>query len=472
MKHNGYKQADLIQPLRSKDKNKSDRKTVKGATATPEFDRHGPKTPQGVSPIKKDLSQNKSYNQLGGDKGRPNMTPSRVNHDRLAKASLLDHKVSEREHHSALSKKVTHPPAPTPPEEKLENSFELEEKRIRRENLVKEFLKGLTRVIDSIQLKEKMELIENLRKQSRIYEVQMEYAIQQRNGFLKAEFLRSFKVAAKKYSYHMKLVRNFARILSRPLKSHINSSLEHGFNQVRHLKVALFKPHARKTTKPFVAHTRSNTSGTTSEISKSIPIDTFGAGDSQLSSHIKKTDPKSKPRIKIEENRNEKQKTPLKEVVHKKAESSKEPAKQKETQKKQEIAKPEVQPIKSKELPSKKQTGIVSIKPYSVNSSRDDLNLSSSKVRQSVASDLKQTSVSKLKEESPKKPDLNSHVVPIVDNSNSIMDKHMELKRKLLKQIRGDDGTDTEDLEDSTPKPLLDRPYPDESNKKEISNLS
>lgn len=474
MKQNGYRNAEMIQPIRGKDKNKSDRKTTRGNQATPEFDRTGNKTPQGVSPIKKDLVQNKSVHQLGDDKGRHLPSPYRGVSDRNYKSGITESKLSEREHHPSISKKVAHQSPLISPEEKIDSSFELEEKRIKRENLFKNLLFIATRVIESFQFSEKNEMIETLRRQSRIYEVQMEYAVQQRNSNLKTEFFHGLRFAAKRHNYHMRLVRNFARVLNRPIKGQIQNTLTQSFYQIKNLKTALFKPHARKTTKPVITHARSNTNSTISEVTKSIPMDTFGAGDIQIPSQVKKLDngksPITKPKIKIEENRNERNKTPVKDSISKRQETSKEAMKTREVPKKQEL-KPEIQPAKSKELPSKKSSGIVPIKPYSVNSSRDDLNLSSSKVRQSVASELKQTSIHKNIEDSVRKPESNMKMVPIVDTSNSIMDKHMELKRKLLKQIRGEDGTDTEDLEDSTPKGLVGMPYTEESNKNQSSIL-
>lgn len=462
MKHTGYRNADLIQPLRAKDRNKSDKKSIRGPIATPEFDKAGHRTPHGVSPLKKDLSQHKIYQPPVEDKPRPGLSPYRAAAERNSKAGFGEPKLSEREHHPGRSKNVSPVPLATPPEEKLDSSFELEEKRIRRENLAKEFLTCVARVADTWRHREQRELVENLRKQSRIFEVQMEYAIQQRDGHLKAEFLANLHAAAQKYNYRRKLIRNFARVLNRPVKTHLGSVLEQAWYQIRHLRIALYKPHARKTsTKTGPTHIRSNTSSMLQEVSKSIPVDTFGVADVQASSQIKKTDTSKqpKPKIKIEESRADKNRTPVKDTAPRRTEASKEQGKAKEPPKKPE-ARGDLQPIKSKELPSKKSTGIVQIKPYSVNSSREDLNLSASKVRQSAASDLKPSSVQQRLEQSG---DKRSETVSVMDNNSAILNKHLELKKKLLRQIRGEDGTDTEDLEESTPKALVGRPYTDES---------
>lgn len=481
MKHHGNRNIDLSQPLRNqKDKsNKSDRKTTRVGTATPEFDRTAHKTPAGVSPIKKDLLQNKSNHLLAEDRGRPLVTQLKYQDNHYVRPGLGGPKASERDHPQiAAVKKIADSHFV---KENHESSFEQEEKRIKKENHTKDLLALLIRIAENSAQEEGKELIDNLKKQSKIYEVQMEYATQQRNNNLKVSFLKNLLIASKKYNYHMRLVKNFARIFNRPVKIHASATLEQAFNQIKQLKVALFKPHAhgRKTSRTATGptHHRSNTASNVQEISKQIPMDTFGAANNtQISTQTKKNEniKASKPKIKIDESKAERvqAKTPTKESFGRKAEPSKDIPKQKEVPKKPE-PKQEIQPVKSKELPSKKSKAQVLIKPYSVSSSRDDLALSPSRVRQSVAaSEMKDSSVQKMNTISSKKQNGQSAKVNIVDNSNSIMDKHMELKRKLLKQIRGEDGTDTEDLEDSTPKTLVGRPHTVDSNHKELGNLN
>lgn len=458
MKQAGYKNADSITPIRAKDKLKSEKKTGKAVTATPEFDKGGPKTPQGVSPIKKDLSQNKSGHLLGDDKAR-HATPTRVVPEKIYKAGIPDGKNHEKPPLLGPAKKVTSPSKNLEPEERLDSSFELEEKRIRRENLAKSLLATTARVVEQFEESSKRALVEYLRKNSRIFDVQMEYAVQQRNNALKGSLLRGLYLAAKKQNYHMRLVRNFARILNRPLKIQANHVLEYAFSHIKHLKVPLHRPLAKdrnpKPAKPIVNHTRSNTNSAIQDmpkISANSP-EIFAPGDSQISTHTKKSETAKspKPKIKIDESKtdrtNHTKVQPPKENPTRKPEVTRDQGKSKEPLKKSE-AKTEVQPIKSKELPSKKAAGIVSIKPYSVNSSREELNISASKIRQSAASDLKESSVSKKpevlveikkQEELPHNvEDSPSKLVPLVDNSNSIMTKHQELKNKLLRQIRGE----------------------------------
>lgn len=97
-------------------------------------------------------------------------------------------------------------------------SFEEEEKKIRRENLIKDFVMILARKADHIEAESKRGLIESLRKCPRIYEVHMAYAVEMRNTSLKNYLFLYLKKAVEKYKYRSKLIKNFARVLERSFK--------------------------------------------------------------------------------------------------------------------------------------------------------------------------------------------------------------------------------------------------------------
>lgn len=363
------------------------------------------------------------------------------------------------------------------PEEKLDTSFEIEERRIRRENIAKDLLLVVARAAQQMELREKHNFLEALRKNSRIYEVQMQYAVQQREAALKAEFLKYFQAAAKKHNFHRRLVKNFARILHRPLQAHTCNVLSHAFGLIKNLKVALYKPQkdVRKSTKPSANQTRFNTSISVVEASKSSPLDTFGGAEAQAIVTPKRQEAGKtpKPKLKIDETKPERaniSKIPTgKDQAIRKTELSRDQGKSKEPIKKS-AHKPEIQPLKTKELPSKKVLRSTPVKPYSVNSSREDLYTSASKKSQSLASDPKLTSPIKT-EHSATKTEQTSSLVPLVDHSNSIMSKHQELKNKLLRQIRGEEGDDIEIVDEHAYVSGVGRPYTEEISKSQPSSL-
>ena len=312
MKYTGYRNSDAIQPLRTQDKTKSEKKSGRVSNATPEFDRPSHRQQAEVSPIKKDAGANRSSHQAGSERSRLNLTPTRATTERSAKLTA-DSKTADREMILAHSKKGSLSIIKNVPiEKKLDSSFEKEERRIRIENFTKEFIIVSLGVIEKNQDREKRSLIEYLRKNSRICEVHWEYAIQQRGSWLKRQFLEKLQIATKKHIYRMKLIRNLARILNRPLRTHILSTLASAFSRTKLLKTPLYKPSKDNSKKAFrnsAIHTRTNTNSIVNEAGKYN--DNFTQGDSVISTNTKKSEPAKspKPKIKIDDAKLEKRET-------------------------------------------------------------------------------------------------------------------------------------------------------------------
>ena len=352
----------------------------------------------------------------------------------------------------------------------------------------------------------KRSLLESLRKYSRIYDIHLAYSTELRETSLKVAFFRNLIEATKRYSFHKKLMRNFVRIINRPLKVHAEAVLKQSFNQIKNLKVSLFKPSTKEVRKPFKpnsSHSRNCTESLTNPIQKiavvSSELSTIQNNAKIIGGKADTPSRSPKPKIKVDHEKNEK----LILTHHSSKESSKvlksitkETIKIKDGPKKLEN---QLLTSKEPELRKKSTTG-VAMKPYSVNSSIDDGRLSNSKLRQSVdVSDLHESSSKKIKSKgnssvvgkvvSPQKPQGNiqdrnyqSKLIPLVDNENSIISKHMEMKNKLLRQIRGeseDEGLEEDEkirVNSETPvKPVmsnkfLGKVYEDDSVKKHISN--
>lgn len=442
MRYGGTKNVDLLQPLRAKDKPKTDKKSPRPSA-------NKSLTP-GLSPIK---SAAKVQLISAGDRSRLADTPSRVMPGRVA--------AREPEKSSPIKNRIIE--AEELPEEKLDSSFEIEEKRIKKENALRDLVSLVLKIAEEKEATDHRVTFEILRKFSKIYEVQMEYAKELRESFLKKAFFTNFQEAAKKHNFRRKLVRNFARVLFRPLKVNADLVLKQGFSKIKGLKVPLCRP-TREKKSPKPTHNRNSTEVSHQSLVKnSTFISDTCSGLNHSDQNITKSDilNKPKPKPKIEPERT----TPLKTVKGKDRATTplrgNEVSKEKNPLKKQ----TEIQPMKSREPQFKKQAGMA-VKHYSVNSSVDDIALSGSKLRQSTsvvstARNMKKATVaaeidSKTRDQgvAELKTESVSKRASCPEEPDSILNKHKEYKEKLLRQIRG--GDSEEDEEDTNP--MMTRP--------------
>lgn len=442
MRYGGTKNVDLLQPLRAKDKLKTDKKSPRpSANKSP--------TP-GLSPIKPGV---KGQHIPAGDRSRLPDTPSRVTPGRVTRR--------QPEKSSPVKKRSIE--AEELPEEKVDSSFEIEEKRIKRENALKDVISVVLKIAKEKDATDHRIALEMLRKFSKIYEVQMEYAKELRETSLKASFFTNFQEAAKKHNFRRKLVRNFARILFRPLKVNTDQILKQGFSKIKGLNVPLYRP-TRERKSPRPTHTRNNTEASHQSLVKnSTFISETSSGLNNSHQNITKSDVLNKARLnaKIEPERS----TPLKKVKVKDRATTplrgNQGSKEKNPPKKQ----IEIQPMKSREPQFKKKEG-VAVKHYSVNASVDDVAFGGSNLRQSTAgvstarnmkkatgateidSKTRDQGIAELKTASVSKR------ASCQEEPDSILNKHKEYKEKLLRQIRG--GESDEDEEDTNP--MMTRP--------------
>lgn len=295
--------------------------------------------------------------------------------------------------------------------------------------------------------------MELLRKFSRIYEVQMDYARELRETTLKKEFLNKFAEAASKYNFHMRLVRNFARILNRPLKIQTNLVLKQGFGHIQAVKVPLSKGMKdRRSAKPFHARHNTELSHSSNIKQTSAVVSDVPAGLNYSHHNLKKQENSIKfSKVKTKQEDLTESVTPSKRSQIKDNEHQEKPlasAREKLASKKKEL----ISPVKANQAPAQKKAGCRPVKLKSMNSSIDEGSFQSTKIRQSTnVSDLR--AVTEKLDELPEKKDsvaeltteFKSRKVNNPENSESILSKHQEIKNKLLRQIRGESDEEEEE---------------------------
>ena len=100
-----------------------------------------------------------------------------------------------------------------------------EERRNARETKMKCFADIVDGVIRNRQVLDKLSLLEYLKKYSKVYVVQLDYATQLNIAWQKKRFLSKWKEAVGLYKYRFKLIRNFARFLNLHLHEKVKNVL-------------------------------------------------------------------------------------------------------------------------------------------------------------------------------------------------------------------------------------------------------
>lgn len=112
----------------------------------------------------------------------------------------------------------------------------MEEQRIRRENLIKDFVMILGRKSDHIEFQAKKGLIDALYKCHKVYDVHLEYANELRETSLKTRLISNWKAAIQKYKFRSKLVKNFARVLERCYKPKFDEVFQEAIKRIKTIK--------------------------------------------------------------------------------------------------------------------------------------------------------------------------------------------------------------------------------------------
>ena len=384
---------DLLQPLRSKEPVKNDRKFEKPAPSTPDFEKKKQVGMQ-VSPIsKKHEKESKSTSKQGGYDSVSKSTTVKVHLKQKVKIVDKEEKIS-------LAKQEQDP---------LDSSFEEEEKRIRRESLARDFVSILANKEATLIEDAGSFLIDYLKKSAKVYEVHVEYADELRSVNLKKNFFTNIRIAVEEYRYRFKLIRNFARILGRFLQKPVELTLRSSFKDIKNLKRPIYKPSTKAPKKTYVSPSVHNNSNYRSNVQTPQETTLTSSNPDVKRAPISKT-----PRIK-------KETTPVKSVNFSK---SHKPAKIE--------GKTHIPPQKVSSSHKKKTLINSSLDENIYRSKRGGTSSLENSVEKNLRNSTEVTSV-KTKEilsETSSHPKL-------TDNSQEIISKHQEIKNRLLQQMRG-----------------------------------
>lgn len=234
---------EALQPLRSTKDSVSQstsytsRPKERPTPSTPDFDRK--KSPLGTSPLGKGLVKASPKPQANSSQKPPVKIVSKLQE----KESILEKRISQLKlaHETSMAQIETLGSA-----SKKDDSFELQERKIRRETLLKDLLQLTARKFASQTRICLEDSIEGLRRNSQIYSIQLSCAYEFREATLKVKFLTQLKTAAEKYRFRTKLIRNFARVFERLARPSINDVLSHAFTSVQVAKRALHKTNMKQ----------------------------------------------------------------------------------------------------------------------------------------------------------------------------------------------------------------------------------
>ncbi len=289
---------ELLQPVRSKDAGKQDKRVDKPTPSTPDFDKKK-KTAAQVSPIPK-----------AADKENRSVSKHTVvfhplpNHDTTNRpsgqkpTSKPKQKPSDRDDRKAPALEAT---------EITDHSFEEEERRIRRESLIKDFLIIMLNKDALLQEEAKSYLWDYLKKNSKVHEVHVAYADELREVNLKKKLLSKFRIAAENHKFRFKLVRNFARIFNRLLKKPLEEVVAAGLKEVKNVKRQLHRANPRPTKKLAKSPPKSSAA-----YKSQAPTPTETTTLSASNGEIKRPNVSKTPRIKKEDFSKKEVVTPVK----------------------------------------------------------------------------------------------------------------------------------------------------------------
>ncbi len=146
-------------------------------------------------------------------------------------------------------------------------SFEEEEKRIRRENLMKEFAMILAKKAEAVESEANVYFFDALRRSHKVYDVYLSYALELRGTSLKTSFLKMWKKATEKHKFRSKLIKNFVRNIERVCKGKFEEVYEDTFRKVKATKRL---PHSRVSKKPAIPSNLNKTSGSTGPYNSNV----------------------------------------------------------------------------------------------------------------------------------------------------------------------------------------------------------
>jgi hypothetical protein len=234
---------EALQPLRST-KDSSNNSTTysskpkeKVAPSTPDFDRK--KSAIGTSPLGKGALK-LTGKTLVQSSQKPGI---KIVSKPIEKENLLEKRISQlRLVHEASLAQIE----PLESASKKDDSFEIQERKIRRETLLKDVVQLVSRQVNNHSRTCIFESFEALRRNSKIYSIQSACAAEFREASLRFRFLTSLKLAAEKYQFRFRLIRNFIRVFERLTRPSIKSVLELAFTSVQTAKRALHKTNMKQ----------------------------------------------------------------------------------------------------------------------------------------------------------------------------------------------------------------------------------
>lgn len=402
---------DALQPLRStKDSvNQSTSYTSKTrerpTPSTPDFDRK--KSPiAGTSPLGKagtravgkplvQSSQKPAIKLVNKTQEKENLLEKRISQLKLAHESSL----AQIEVLESASKK--------------DDSFELQERKIRRETLLKDLLLTVARKLSQRSRDNLVDTLDSLKKNSQVYTIRLSCAEEFREVALKTKFLTTFKLASEKYQFRVRLIRNFVRVFERLTKPSLVNVISHAFASVQTAKRALHKTNMKQTKRgksppgkslPQPTETRSSGPGISSqrgENKKSVAaINTSNASTTVTNTSMASAGNPSRVKVKKDTSRF--------------ATPGRPPGRQTK-----ESDKAAMQTSTEKKTPAKSITATQLLPPVAA-----------------VASPEK---VEEAPQPVPPGPRTSAILIPC---TSSISSRHQEMKKQLLRQIQGGDLED------------------------------
>lgn len=234
---------EALQPLKSMKDSVSNstsytsRPKERPTPSTPDFDRK--KSRLGTSPLGKGASKPPAKPLVQSSQKPPVKIVSKLQE----KESILEKRISQLKlaHETSMAQIETLGSA-----SKKDDSFEQQERKIRRETLLKDLLQLVARKIACQSRSCFEESIDGLRRNSQIYSIQLSCAYEFRDVSLKVKFLTNLKAAAEKHRFRTRLIRNFARVFERLARPSIANVLGHAFTSVQVAKRALHKTNMKQ----------------------------------------------------------------------------------------------------------------------------------------------------------------------------------------------------------------------------------
>ena len=413
---------DLLQPLRAKDSAKHDKRADRPAPNTPDFDKKKKIAAATPSPLPRaPEKENRSIS-----KQAPGLHTSACAETAGTRSS--GQKPGTKARAKADDKKVLVLEA----SEATDHSFEEEEKRIRRESLVRDFLLTLVKKDAALQEEAQRYLWDYLKKNSKVHDVHLTYADELREVNLKKKLLSNFRIAADNHKFRFKLVRNFARIFNRLLKKPLDEALAHAFREAKLVKRQLHRPSPRPTKKPVKSPPKSHAA-----FKSQAPTPTETTTLSASNAEIKRPTASKTPKIKKEDFSKKDVATPVKGTpVAKPLPKQAKPDPKEKAQQRAEI-------LRS----SGKKKGVL-------NSSLDDHLYRSKRGHASLDSSAEKNLRTSIEVGSlVSKPEIakKASLPKLLDNSKHIVIKHQEvkdeIKKRLLQQVHSGGADEEEDAD-------------------------